>query len=94
MEKTDTALRTMLTPAMKAEYKAFCAARGQGMSERVRMLILNDMAGEDAGKRFDSIMASAATKNEASGLKTPSVEEINAFVDGVRAERIGDALVL
>lgn len=94
MADKDEVVRVMLTKDAKADYKEFCQNIGQSMSERLRMLAMQDMASNDAASRFDAIMAFAAKKNSASGLRTPSIDEINAFVDKVREERIQSAMVL
>lgn len=87
-------LRVVLPPSVKDEFAHKCAARSQGMSERVRQLIVRDLE-EDASpaEQFQGILASARRKVAASGLPEPSIEEIDAFISQVRKERLEQGLV-
>ena len=64
------------------------------MSERMRFLVMRDIeeAPTPAGK-LANILASARAKGEAAGLAEPTIGDIDAFIDAVRAERIESGLV-
>ena len=82
-------MRVVLHPDMKAEFQAKCKRNGQKMSERTRQLIAQDLAaGQSAAQRLDAILSSAKEKSEASGIPSLSIEDIDAFIERVRSERI------
>ncbi|WP_455779576.1 hypothetical protein [Gordonibacter pamelaeae] len=87
-------MRVVLPPTLKARFQSKCADQGQNMSERMRQLIAQDLAQEATpADRLTAILASAERKNRASGLSTPTIDDVDAFIDAVRAERIRDGIV-
>ena len=90
----DEVVRFMIPSATKERFQEKCARSGQKMSERMRYLVTRDIGEEPtaAGKLSD-LLASARAKNEASGLAEPTIDEIDAFIDQVRRERIESGLV-
>ena len=90
----DEVLRFVLPAHVKERFHGKCAQTGQKMSERMRFLVMRDIeeAPTPAGRLAD-ILASARVKNEAAGLAEPSIEDIDAFIETVRDERIGAGLV-
>ena len=87
-------LRVVLPAAVKAEFSRRCAERSQGMSERVRQLIVLDLEEtESPAQRFEAILSSARRQVAASGLPQPSIEDIDAFIERVRDERIAEGHV-
>ncbi len=91
---TSEVMRVVLPSSLKSQFQHKCAEQGQKMSERLRQLIVQDLAQEQtAADRLSSILESAAKKNEASGLPEPTIEDIDAFIDSVRDERVSAGLV-
>lgn len=87
-------MRVVLPATLKSQFQSKCADQGQKMSERLRQLIVQDLAQEKtAADKLAGILASAAQKNEASGLGEPTIEDIDAFIESVRDERIAAGLV-
>ena len=90
----DEVVRFMIPSATKELFQEKCARSGQKMSERMRYLVARDIADEPTpADRLSGILASARAKNEASGLAAPTIDDIDAFIDAVRAERIESGLV-
>ena len=90
----DEVMRFVLPARTKERFQDKCAQTGQKMSERMRFLVMRDI--EEASTpaaRLSGILASARVKNEAAGLAEPTIEDIDAFIDAVRAERIEAGLV-
>ena len=90
----DEIIRFLIPSGAKERFQEKCARSGQKMSERMRYLVMRDI--EDvptAASRLSDILASARAKNEASGLAEPTIEDIDAFIDSVRSERISSGLV-
>ncbi len=90
----DEVMRFVLPASMKERFQDKCAQSGQKMSERMRFLVTRDIeeAPTPAG-RLTSILASARAKGDAAGLAEPTIEDIDAFIDAVRSERIQSGLV-
>ena len=90
----DEVMRFVLPARTKERFQDKCAQAGQKMSERMRFLVTRDMeeAPTPAG-RLSSILASARVKGETVGLAEPTIEDIDAFIDAVRSERIESGLV-
>ena len=87
-------MRVVLPPALKVQFRERCAQQGQNMSERTRQLIAQDICAEATpAQRLSQILASAQAKNEASALPALSIEDIDAFIDEIREERIAKAHV-
>lgn len=90
----DGVLRCMLPEEDKQRFKSACRRRGVKMSERVRELIEQDIREiKTAEVQLAAILASAKRKNLAGGLPTPTIEDIDAFIDEVRTERIRTGLI-
>ena len=90
----DEIMRFMIPSKTKEQFQEKCARSGQKMSERLRYLVARDIADEPtSADRLSGILASARAKNEASGLAEPTIDEIDAFIDLVRTERIESGLV-
>ncbi len=91
---TSEVMRVVLSSSMKTQFQAKCAKRGQKMSERMRQLIAEDLAQEHtAAENLSDILASAAKKNEASSLPLMTIDDIDAFIESVRDERISSGHV-
>lgn len=87
-------MRVILPPAIKSQFQSKCNDHGQKMSERMRQLVVQDLAAQESpADKLSAILASAERKKEASGLPEPSIEDIDAFIDAVRAERISSGLI-
>lgn len=87
-------MRVVLPPTLKSQFQDKCAQQGQKMSERMRQLIVQDLSIEKtAADKLADILASAEQKNKASGLPEPTIEEVDAFIESVRDERISSGLV-
>jgi len=87
-------MRVVLSPSLKSQFQDRCAEQGQKMSERMRQLIVSDLSQEKTpADKLEGILASANRKKKASGLPEPTIEEIDAFIDSVRSERIRAGLV-
>lgn len=90
----DEVMRFMVPSATKERFQEKCMRSGQKMSERMRYLVMRDI--EEAptpADRLSGILASARAKNEASGLVEPTIDDIDAFIEQVRTERISTGLV-
>lgn len=86
---TGEVMRVVLSPSMKTRFQSKCQERGQKMSERMRMLIAEDLAQEQSpAEKLSGILASAARKNQSSALPAMTIEDIDSFIDSVREERI------
>lgn len=91
----DEVIRFVLPSSTKDRFQDRCAQAGQNMSERMRFLVMRDLEEAQApADRLAGILASARAKSEAAGLAEPSIEDIDAFIDAVRIERIESGLVL
>lgn len=94
MPATSEVMRVVLPPQLKAQFQEKCNRQGQKMSERMRQLVVQDLAqSESPADKLDRILASAEVKNKAAGLPEPTIEDIDEFIAAVRAERIEDGLV-
>ena len=90
----DEVMRFVLPASTKERFQDKCAQSGQKMSERLRFLVMRDIeeTPTPAG-RLAGILMSARAKGEAAGLANPTIEDIDAFIDAVRSERIESGLV-
>lgn len=87
-------IRVRVRPEDKSRLTRLYAARGTTLSQAVRTFLLSELDAEaDALEMLDRIADSAERKIEASGLSSPSVDDIVAYVEAVRDERTADALV-
>ena len=87
-------MRVVLSPSLKTQFQDRCTRQGQNMSERMRQLIVSDLARDKTpADRLADILASANRKKTANELPEPTIEEIDAFIDSVRNERIKAGLV-
>jgi len=87
-------MRVVLSPSLKAQFQDRCTRQGQNMSERMRQLIVSDLARDKTpADRLADILASANRKKIANELPEPTIEEIDAFIELVRNERIKAGLV-
>lgn len=92
MTASDT-LRIRVEPEFKKEITRMYEQRGTTVSAAVRAFLADELASySSALDVFDSIMASADAKTEASGLREPTIDEIRDYIDRARAERSKDAL--
>jgi hypothetical protein len=95
----DEVIRCILPKTTKEQFQLNCIRQGQKMSERLRQLIVQDITASQgsinstAASRLTAILDSAQAKNQASNLSTPTIEEIDAFIESVRDERIKDGYV-
>ena len=90
----DEVMRFMLPASVKDRFQEKCSRTGQKMSERMRYLVARDLEdGSAPASRLSGILASVRIKGEASGLSQPTIDDIDAFIDSVRAERIESGLV-
>ena len=90
----DEVMRFVVPSGVKARFKEKCARSGQGMSERMRQLVMQDVADvPSASVRLDAILGSARKKGDASDLPVPSIEDIDRYIESIRDERIGDSLL-
>lgn len=86
-------LRIRVEPGFKEEVTRMYEQRGTTVSAAVRAFLASELASYTAAlDTFDSIMASADAKVQASGLREPTIEEINEYVSRIRAERSDDSL--
>lgn len=91
---TSEVMRVVLSSDLKARFQEKCSANGQKMSERMRQLIVQDLAEEETpADKLSRILQSATMKNRASSLPEPTIDDIDAFIDSVRTERIDSGLV-
>ncbi|MEC4175079.1 hypothetical protein VJ918_05360 [Adlercreutzia sp. R21] len=87
-------MRVVLPPLLKVQFRERCTQQGQNMSERMRQLIAQDVSSEATpAQRLSQILASTQAKNEASALPALSIDDIDAFIDEIREERIAKAHV-
>ena len=81
-------IQIRLDPMMKRDLERLCTKKGVTVSETVRELISADLyrqktPAEELAEIFDEI----DERVEASGLPTPSIDEIVAFCERFREER-------
>jgi hypothetical protein len=87
-------MRVVLPKALKSEFQDKCSVQGQKMSERMRQLIVQDLSqSKTPADKLADILSSADKKNKASGLAELTIEEVDAFIASVCAERIESGLV-
>ncbi|MDR0308660.1 MAG: hypothetical protein LBH87_01870 [Coriobacteriales bacterium] len=87
-------MRVVLSPNLKSQFHDRCAEQGQKMSERMRQLIVQDLAqAKTPADKLADILESASIKNKASCLPEPTIDDIDAFIESVRDERIKAGLV-
>ena len=85
-------IRVRIEPEVKESLSKMYAARGTTISQSVRSFLYGELEREaTAPDRFDAIMAAADARLESSGEPDVSLEDIVAFVDGVRDERRASA---
>lgn len=85
----DSILRVVLPTAVKHEFREKCTSSGQNMSERARQLIIRDLEKPASpAQRLSAVLASAEEKARASELPELTIDDIDAFIDEVRDERI------
>lgn len=90
----DEVMRFVLPASTKERFQDKCARAGQKMSERMRYLVMRDIEDVPApAERLDAILSSARAKNAAAELVEPTIDDIDAFIDSVRLERIEAGLV-
>ena len=81
-------MRVVLSPALKSQFQDRCAEQGQKMSERMRQLIVEDLAREKTpAEKLANILASADRKSKASKRPELTIDEIDAFIESVRNDR-------
>jgi hypothetical protein len=77
---------------MKESLKRLYDQRGITISEAARQMFEHELTRtQSASSQLDAILESAAQKLESTGLPSPSIEEITAYIEKVRAERLADA---
>ena len=86
-------LRIRVEPEFKDKVVRMYQQRGTTVSHEVRAFLARELAANtSAVSVFDSIMASADEKVQASGYNEPTIDDINDYIARVRAERVDDAL--
>ena len=86
-------LRIRVDPEFKESVSHMYEQRGTTVSQAVRSFLVEELAAySSAVDAFDAIMASADAKVEASGMREPTIDELNDYVSRIRAERSGLAL--
>ena len=86
-------IRIRVEPEFKERVTEMYAQRGTSVSAAVRRFLTDELAEySSALSAFDAIMDSADRKIEASGLAEPSIDDINAYVARIRAERADQSL--
>lgn len=90
----DEVIRIRIDAQDKVDLAQMYAQQGTTISQAVRTFLKGELqAHRSAVDAFDAIMASADTKLAATGLSEPTIEEINAFVSSIRAERAQQAVL-
>lgn len=92
LQRKDETIRFVLPSDLKARFIDKCGADETTMSERMRQLVAADVEQDNRersfGDRFRAITRRAAGKIEAGGIASPSLDDIDAFIDEVRGQRI------
>ena len=92
MTASDT-LRIRVEPEFKREVSRMYEQRGTTVSQAVRSFLASELSVyKSSVDAFDAIMASADRKVAASGLREPTIDEINDYIARVRTERAGASL--
>ena len=87
MTAMDT-IQIRLDPMVKRDLERSCAKKGITVSENVRELISADLYGQKTpAEELKEIFDEIDERVEASGLPTPSIEEIVSFCEKIREER-------
>ena len=81
-------IRVRIEPEKKERLQSIYAARGTTLSQAVRDFLDSELAQNDPLSVLDGIAESAARKVEASGAPELTIDDVVAFVDSVREERI------
>ena len=88
-------LRIRVEPSFKRDVTRMYEQRGTTVSAAVRSFLTDELSSYTAAlDAFDSIMSSADDKVQAAGLREPTIDEINDYISGVRAERAREALAV
>lgn len=92
MTASDT-LRIRVEPEFKRDVSRMYEQRGTTVSQAVRTFLAGELSAYRSSlDAFDAIMASADAKVAASGMREPSIEEINDYIARVRSERADASL--
>lgn len=93
MAATDV-IRVRIDPQEKELLTRLYAARGTTISHEVRTFLRAELEySSDPLAALDGIAASARRKALASATPEPSVQDIVAYIDRIREERVREALV-
>jgi antitoxin component of RelBE/YafQ-DinJ toxin-antitoxin module len=90
MPATDT-IRIRIEPQLKHGLQERCEQQGTTLSQVIRDFLKAEAARPvTALERFDAIMQGAEQKNASSGVREPDIDEINRYIEDVRAQRLSD----
>jgi len=90
MKATDT-IRIRIEPSLKQKLQSLCDERGVTLSQVIRDFLIKEANHPlSVAERYESIMANARTKIEATGLEEPDIDDINSYIEAVRKERLSD----
>lgn len=87
MAATET-IRVRIDPETKELLTQLYKAKGITISQAIRGFLAEELKKEVSSlDRFDAIMASANHKIASTGEPTPTIDDINAYIDHIRTER-------
>lgn len=87
----DDMIRIRIDGEKKAQLNRVYDAKGTTLSEEVRKFLDEQLLAEsDALDRFDALMGSVDEQLDAYGAPEPTVEDIVAYVDELRANSVED----
>jgi hypothetical protein len=89
MSATDI-IRIRLEPELKAAFTKRCAQKGVSASQVLRGFVQQEATQARAVDRLDALLAKASQKNASSGLSSPTIDDINAYIAKVRKDRYAD----
>ena len=90
--KATEVIRFRVTPEEKAMLQQQCQEKGTTMSEEIRTRLGFGAKPQSVEEKLDEIFAEIDENIRTCGLPIPSDEEIVAFVNSVREERIAEAM--
>jgi antitoxin component of RelBE/YafQ-DinJ toxin-antitoxin module len=90
MPATET-IRIRVEPQLKHALQRRCKRDNTTLSQTIRDLLKNEASRPTTAlERFDAIMQGSRQKTEASGLREPTIEDINRYIAAIRIERQND----
>jgi antitoxin component of RelBE/YafQ-DinJ toxin-antitoxin module len=87
MSATDT-IRLRLEPELKAAFARRCEQRGITVSQALRDYVQRETTSTTVTDRLDALLLKASEKNAASGLASPTLDDINAHIARIRQDRL------